>query len=429
MTASAPSDPAAPRRAKISWCLYDWANSAFPTIIVTFVFATYFTGAVAESRIEGTVQWGYAVSLSALAIALLSPLCGTISDHAGPRKPWIAVFTLIAIASAALTWFVEPDPAYVVMALFLFALGNMAFEMGMVFYNAMLPGLAPRAELGRISGWGWGLGYIGGLSCLILAYFAFISPAEPLFGLDTGDAAQENVRITGPLVALWFGLFALPLFLFVPDRKSSGLSAGTALFQGLKTLWQTILRAREYGNIARFLLARLVYIDGLNTLFAFGAIYAAGSFGMALDEIFLFAIALNITAGIGAILFGYIDDRVGSRATILMALGGMIALATPLLIVESKTLFWIFAVPLGLFMGPAQAASRTLMARLTPADMEAEMFGLFAFSGKATAFLGPAVLATVTDAFGSQRIGMATIILFLGGGMALLLTVKEPDKG
>ena len=422
------SPAAGNRRAQISWCLYDWANSAFPTIIVTFIFATYFTKSVAVSEIEGTVQWGYAVSLSGLAIAFLSPIIGAISDHAGPRKPWLALLSGVAIAAAALTWFVRPDASFVILALVLFALGNTAFEMGMVFYNAMLIDLAPPEKIGRLSGWGWGVGYFGGLTCLILVYLAFISPETPLFGLSKADDALEHIRINGVAVALWFTLFALPLFLFTADRPSAGVSVALAVRRGLTTLWMTIRRVRDYSNIARFLLARLLYIDGLNTLFAFGAIYAAGTFGMTFEEIFQFAIALNITAGIGAILFGYVDDWLGSKRTIILALIGMVGLSIPLLLVESKLLFWVFAVPLGLFMGPTQAASRTMMARLTPEGMEAEMFGLFAFSGKVTAFLGPALLAWVTDIFDSQRAGMSTILIFLVAGGLLLLPVRE-EKG
>lgn len=408
-----------------AWCFYDWANSAFPTVIVTFVFSTYFVGSVAADEISGTVQWGRAVAFSSLAIALLSPILGAISDRAGPRKPWIAVFTVVCVCCAALTWFVEPDPAFVLLALLLFAVGNTAFELAMVFYNSMLVDLARPSDLGRVSGWGWGLGYFGGLTCVIVAYFAFISPDVPLLGLDKGKGALEHVRINGPVVAAWLAVFALPLFLFAPDRRSSGVAPGAAVRMGLSTLLKTIRRIRQYGNIARFLLARLLYIDGLNTLFAFGAIYATGTFGMGTGEIFEFAIALNVTAGVGAILFGHLDDWIGSKPTIIVALLGMIALGIPLLVVESKPAFWILAVPLGLFMGPAQAASRSLMARLAPPEIEAEMFGLFAFSGKATAFLGPLALTWATEAFESQRAGMATIIVFLIAGLLLLVPVKE----
>jgi UMF1 family MFS transporter len=311
----------------------------------------------------------------------------------------------------------------------LVVVANTAFEITMVFYNSMLSDVASDEKIGRLSGWAWGLGYFGGLSCLVFAYFAFIQPETPLFGLDNGAGALEHIRFTtGPVVAVWFALFSLPLFLFVPDRKTSGVAMGTAVREGLATLRSTLREIGRYRQIALFLLARLFFIDGLNTMFAFGAIYAAAIFSLDAGEIFQFAIALNVSAGLGAVAFGYLDDRLGSKTTILIALGGLTAFGLPLLIVETKLWFWLLAVPLGLFMGPTQAASRTMMARLAPPAMKAEMFGLFAFSGKVTAFLGPAAYAWFTDAFQSQRAGMATNFVFIVIGAALLLRVREPAR-
>ncbi len=420
----------APRRARIAWCLYDWANSAYPTIIVTFVFSTYFVNSVAETGIKGSVQWGYALSLSGLAVAVIGPVAGAISDRRGGRKSWLGLFTIVCIAGAAMTWFVRPEPGYALLALALFMLTNTAFETGMVFYNSMLVDIAPEGRLGRLSGWAWGIGYFGGLTCLIIAYFAFIDPATPLFGLDKSAGALEHIRFTtGPVVAVWFAVFALPLFLLVPERAVARVSMARAAREGLATLWATIREIRHHRDIALFLLARLFFIDGLNTLFAFGAIFAARTFAMDTGEIFQFAIALNVSAGIGAIALGYLDDAIGSKTTILAALAGLIALGIPLLMVESKLWFWLLAVPLGLFMGPTQAASRTLMARLAPPAMEAEMFGLFALSGKVTAFMGPALFAWFTDYYQSERAGMATIFVFLVIGGLLLLAVREPARG
>jgi UMF1 family MFS transporter len=420
----------AARRARVAWCLYDWANSAFPTIIVTFVFATYFVKSVAVDEIVGTVQWGYALSLSGLAVAIIGPIVGAISDRRGARKSWLGVCTILCITGAGLTWFVRPDADFVILALALIVLANTAFEVSMVFYNSMLADVAPEGRMGRISGWAWGLGYFGGLTCLVLAYVAFIAPETPLFGLDRSAGALEHIRFTtGPVVALWFALFALPLFLWVPERSMPEVSMAQAARDGLATLWSTVRQVGRYREIALFLVARLFFIDGLNTLFAFGAIYAAGVFSLDAGEIFQFAIALNVSAGIGAFAAGHLDDRLGSKATILIALAGLIAFGVPLLIVETKLWFWLLAVPLGLFMGPTQSASRTMMARLAPPAMKAEMFGLFAFSGKVTAFMGPALFAWFTDAFQSQRAGMATIFIFLVIGGALLLLVREPARG
>ena len=414
-------DPDRPdlRRARVAWCFYDWANSAFPTVIVTFVFSAYFATAVQTDRTVGTAEWSRALALSGLAIAILSPVFGAIADRTGRRKPWIAVCSATAVAAAALLWFVKPDPSWALFALVVFAVGNVGFEIGQVFYNAMLPTLASGQRIGRLSGWGWGLGYAGGLACLVIALFGFVQADPPPFGLDRHMA--EHVRIVGPMVALWFGLFCLPLFLFVPDGGGGTVDGVDAARRGIATLFDTLTRVRDYRTIAWFLCARIFYVDGMNTMFAFGGIYAAGTFGMSIAEVIQFGIALNVTAGIGAAGFAWIDDRIGSKRTIVIALCGLIGFGVPLLLAESKTAFWLIGVPLGLFMGPGQAASRSLMGRLAPASVRNEMFGLFAFSGKATAFAGPLVLGIVTEATRSQRAGMATIVVFLAAGLALLV--------
>ena len=290
----------------------------------------------------------------------------------------------------------------------------------------MLPDLAPRRLLGRVSGWAWACGYAGGIACLAFCLLAFALPEQPILGLD--KASYEQVRITGPFVALWFALFALPMFLLTPDRPASSLSTGQAIRRGLATLWGTIRQLPRYGNIARFLLARLFYIDGLTTLFAFGGIYAAGTFGMAFEEVLFFGILLNVTAGLGAVAFAWIDDWLGSKPTILIAVTGLTIFGAAILVVDSKVAFYVLGCVIGLFIGPAQAASRTMMARLAPADMRTEMFGLFAFSGKATAFLGPALVGWATLATDSQRLGMATILVFFVIGGLLMLPVKEPRE-
>jgi len=414
----------ASRRGVFGWCLYDWANSAFPTVITTFVFSAYFTKAVAADEISGTAQWGIAISLSGLAVAVLSPFLGAIADHAGRRKPWVFAFTGLCALASALLWFARPDTSFIILALTLAALANFAFEMAMVFYNAMLPDLVGRERIGRLSGWGWGLGYAGGLACLALALVFLVQTETPVFGLD--KTSFEHLRATGPMVAIWMAVFAAPFFLWTPDRPAQGISFSTALKRGTATLINTVQRVRDYAHIVRFLIAHMMYAEGLNTLFAFGGIYAAGTFGMAFDELILFGIALNVTAGLGAAAFAWIDDRIGPKRTIMIAVMGLAVLGTVLLFVEGKAMFWTFALPLGIFVGPAQAASRSMMARLAPPELMTEMFGLYALSGKATAFLGPALLAWMTVVFASQRAGMAVVMVFFLLGLVLLMGV--PDK-
>lgn len=417
------------RRAVVAWCLYDWANSSFPTVISTFVFATYFTTAVAENETLGTAQWGYAVSLAAIVIALLSPLLGAAADKMGRRKPWLAAASLVCVLATAFLWFIEPAPSFVLPALLAMAIATVAFEVGTVFYNAMLPDLVSPQWMGRLSGWAWGIGYAGGLSCLVVALIALVQTDTPPFGLDPDKA--EHVRATSVLVALWFAAFAWPLFVFTPDRgrPAETIRWGRAVHDGVAAMARLIRDLRAHPVLARYLIARMVYTDGLNTLFSFGGIYAAGTFGMSFEQIIQFGIAMNVTAGLGAAAFGWIDDWIGPKRTILLALVALLGFGGALLVIESQTLFWVFGLGLSVFFGPVQAASRTLMARLAPAEMRTEMFGLYALSGKITAFAGPAFLAWATLAFDSQRAGMATILVFFVIGGGLLIGVREPCAG
>lgn len=416
------------RLAIAAWCLYDWANSAFPAVITTFVFATYFTEAVAPDPITGTSLWGQAVAVAGVILAITSPILGAAADAGGRRMPWLGAFTVLAVVSIALLWLVEPQPSWVGFALITFVIATIAFEMATVFYNALLPELAPPDHIGRVSGWGWGLGYVGGIACLSILLLVFIQVAEPPFGLDRGK--MEQVRIAGPFAAIWYALFCLPLFLLVREGPKQ-LTLIAALRQGGSDVVRTLRDIGRYRTIGWFLLAHMIYADGLNTLFAFGAIYAAGTFKMDTSEVILFGVALNLTAGAGAFGFAWIDDRIGPRRTIAYALVGLIVLGAALLLIDTKTQFWALGLAIGCFFGPVQAASRSFVARVAPPEACTEMFGLLALSGKATAFVGPAVLALVTSWLGSQRAGMATILFFLLAGLLVLL-LKVPagsDRG
>ncbi|MDJ0894167.1 MAG: MFS transporter [Alphaproteobacteria bacterium] len=416
----------ASRAALAAWCLFDWANSAYPTAIITFIFGAYVTTAVAPTKEIGTAAWGYTISISALMVAALSPVVGAIADQTGPRKPWILGLSLLTIVASAGLWFVIPDPSILLVALILVGIGNFGMEFGQVFYNAMLADLVPERMVGRLSGWAWGTGYVGAIVSLAVCLFAFVQADPPPFGLDP-DAA-EHVRIIGPAIALWFLVFAIPMFALTPDVPSSGMPLVAAARAGLARLWSTARQLRRYSNILIFLIARMLYTDGLTTLFTFGAIYAAGTFGMNLAEVTMFGIALNVSAGIGAFALAYYDDKIGPKPVIYLSLVSLIGFGLAALLVTSKEAFWVVGIGLGAFVGPAQSASRSLMARLSPADMRAEFFGLYALSGKATAFVGPAVLAWATLAFDSQRAGMATILVFFAAGLGLLVFVKAPPR-
>ncbi len=410
-------------RKAVAWAFYDWANSAFPTVVSTFVIAAYFAQGIAADPATGQAQWGLMQALAGLAIAILSPVLGAVADAGGRRRAMLALFTLITAVATAAIWFARPDPAFAAYALICVGIATIGFEVGTVFYNSMLPGIAPRERIGRVSGLAWGLGYAGGLACLGLCLVLLVQPDPPLFGLDRAEA--EHVRATAPLVALWLLVFATPVLLALPDPPGRRPPLGEAAARGLAEVIALVRTLPRQAGLARFLIARLFYTDGLNTLFAFGAIFAAGVFGMGFEKILIFGIAMNVAAGLGAAGFALIEDRIGSRRMVLIALGAMLLLGLPLLVTESEALFWALALGLGLFFGPAQAASRAFMARLAPPDECAAWFGLFALSGRVTGFLGPAALAAVTAATQSQRLGMATVLVFLALGAAILATVKE----
>lgn len=412
---------AAPTAALFAWAFYDFANSAFATVVETFVFPAYFTRQIAASEAAGTSQWGLMLGLAGIAVALGGPILGAAADQSGRRKPWLLAFTLLCAAATGLLWFITPASGQVLPALLLVGLGILGAEFAVIFYNALLPDLAGAARIGRWSGWGWALGYGGGLLCLLLTLFVLVRPDPPLLPLD--PASAEPVRASFVLVALWLLVFSLPIFLFVREPPGSGKGFGRAVRDGLAQLGRTLREARRYGDLWRFLIARMIYIDGLATLFSFGGVYAAGAFDMSAEEVLLFGIALNVTAGIGAAAFAWIDDRLGAKRTILLALIGLILPSAAILFVREEALFWTLGLILGIFVGPAQAASRSYLARMAPPALVTEMFGLFALSGKATAFLGPFLVSGLTWASGSQRVGMSAILAFFVIGFALMLTV------
>jgi MFS transporter, UMF1 family len=405
------------RTAMLAWWLYDWACSAFNTIIVTFVFAAYFVRAVATNPVQGTADWAAAQTIAGLVIAVGSAPLGALADRAGYRRSMLAGFATVMVLCTAGLWFVRPHPIGAMPALTLVAIATIASEFAFVFYNAMLPDIAPPGQIGRVSGIGWGLGYAGGLVCLGLCLTLLIAPNPPLFGLSSAEA--QPVRATTLFAAGWIAAFAWPVVVFGPPQQGRrGTPAGA--------YW----RALRQAGVARFLLARMLYADGLTTLFAFGGIFAAGTFGMGARGTLLLGIALNLTAGIGAAAFALFEDRIGARTVVLIAVSALAVFGGWVLLVRSVRWFWALALALGVFVGPAQAASRSLMAHLAPVGSRNVYFGLYALSGRVTGFIGPMALGTVTAAAGSQRAGMGIIVVLLIAGSLLLATTRfGPTSG
>jgi UMF1 family MFS transporter len=451
----------ASRLGQWSWALFDWSNQPYHTLITTFIFAPYFTSTVVGDPVRGQELWGYAAGLAGLIVALGSPLLGAMADAGGPRKPWIFWFQVVMVAGCALLWLAVPgaDPAALALVLAMYVLATVGAEFSVVFNNAMLPGLTTEAKLGRLSGYAWALGYVAGIATLFVVLLGFSLPDEPLFGLD--KATHEHDRMVGPFSALWIAIFVVPLFLFTPDMPSRGLSRGEAARRGLRNLAATLREARRFGNILRFLVARMLYNDGMLAIFSFGGIYAAGIFGWDITALGIFGIVITVFAAVGAMAGGWLDDRIGSKPTVVIAVLGL-ALATSLILTiavepvdattRRETLLFMFGfdhvktpdaglfaspgerafllagILIGIFGGPAQAASRTLLTRISPPAMIGEFFGLYAFSGKATAFVAPFAIAVVTGLADSQRAGLLVILVFLFAGLALMFGVQEPKR-
>lgn len=454
--------PYPPRRAVTAWLLFDWAAQPFFTLVTTFIFAPFFASALAASPEQGQALWGYATGLAGLCIAILSPVLGAIADQAGARKPWIAAFGSLLVLGCLLLWFAVPGaPLAISIALAGYIMALIGAEFATVFNNAMMPTLVPPEKIGRLSGTGWAVGYLGGLISLALT-LTFLA-ADPVsgktllglslpFGLDA--MAREGDRLTGPLSALWFLVFVLPMFWLVPDHPRR-MALGAAVGSGLARLKQTLRslslrRGSPTQGLSIFLLANMIYADALVALFAFGGIYAAGVFGWGSIEIGVFGILLTITGTLGAWLGGKLDDKLGSGLVIKVSL--IVLILTCIGIMGTTRDSILFFIPttgpqpggglyasnpekayvvLGLFIGlvsgPVQAASRSLLIQLAPRRDIGQYFGLFALSGKVTSFMAPLLVALVTQITNSQQAGLIVLVVMFAAGFILLKQRQVSD--
>jgi UMF1 family MFS transporter len=443
-----------PRSAVMAWIFFDWAAQPYFTLITTFVFAPYFATHVASDPASGQALWGFATAAAGLLIALLSPLLGAIADASGRRKPWIAAFGALLVIGSALMWIGRPgDPSVIPPLLIAYGIATIGVEFATVFNNAMMPTLVPPDRIGRLSGTGWATGYVGGILSLILVLgFLAASPETgrtlfglmPLFGLD--PVTHQGDRITGPLTGVWFIIFVLPMFLLTPDYPSK-LPVRAALREGLLELRQTLSELPKRKSLAAFLLANMVYTDGLVSLFAFGGIYAAGTFGWNTIQIGTFGILLAIAGTFGAWIGGKLDDRLGPKRVIAGSLIILLLSVIWILTVDRDSVLLFKVAPpvpggglfaataervylvlgclIGMAGGPLQAASRSLLIRMAPKDRIAQHFGLFALTGKVTSFVGPLLIGVVTAVTASQKTGMAVLVVFFLAGLMLLRRVRE----
>lgn len=430
-----------------SWMLFDWAAQPFHTLILTFIFAPYFASHVAANPVDGQANWGYAAGIAGIIIAFLAPVLGAISDATGPRKPWIAALSALAIIGSFALWWAVPgaDGGTVLFALAAFMLAMFGFEFAGVFINAMMPDLVPREKLGRLSGNSWALGYVAGLLTLIIVLALMATNdegktllgLEPAFGID--PAAKEGERATGPLTALWLLIFVIPLFLFTPDTKKQTKVAG-AVRSGLAHLGQTLRRLPSNRSLFAYLGSSMFYRDALNGLYTFGGIYAVGVLNWSIVQVGVFGILANITGVIGAFIGGRMDDRFGPKAVVTTCILLLLFASITVITTDPTTalfiplaegsgipdiVFYVCGGLIGAAGGALQAASRTLMADQAEPGRMTEAFGLYALSGKATAFLAPLSIAFVTDLTDSQRLGVTPIVALFLIGLFLLPMVKQ----
>lgn len=414
------------RRQILYWCMYDWANSAYGAVVLSFVFAPYFLSRVADDPVHGQAKWGFAISISAICVAILSPMLGALADQSGRRRTWLAVCSLVAIVATGAMWWVLPEPSSLTLALVLLAVSNAGFELGYVFYNALLTDVAPDEKRGRVSGMGWAAGYFGGLASLALVYVLLVIPDPPLLGLDPAQA--EPSRLSSPVSALWFLVFGAPLVLLGPKERPSPERAATIVRKGLADIWQTIRKLPKTPSIAWLLLAHMFFADGVNSIFIFGPLVAKGAFGFSDTQMLFFGVSIYVAAGTGAIVFGWIDDWIGAKPVVMVSIVALAAVSLSIAFLDTQRAFWIASCILGVFFGPVQASGRSLMSRLAPPDMVTKYFGLYALAGRATGPLGSALVGWVTLATQDQKAGIAVVAVSFVLGFLFMLPVHEPRK-
>lgn len=444
-----------PKKMVRAWALWDWGSAAFNAVVTTFVFSTYLasslfvdpaivsaagdnandTGLQAALAANTTVI-SAALTIAGVLIALLAPVLGQRSDGSGKRKLWLAINTGLVVLAMAAMFFVEPLPSYIYLGAALLAAGNIFFEFASVNYNAMLVQVSTPSTVGRVSGFGWGMGYVGGIVLLVVLLVLFIQN----FGSESGngvlnlpfgrDGDALDIRFAILASAVWFAIFAIPVLRRVPEIPARERENRVSFLGSYAQLWSTVRRlATKNPNVLLFLLASAVFRDGLAAVFTFGAIIAAVVFGFSSSEVLYFAVAANVGAGIGTFIGGWLDDRLGAKNVIMGSLVGLIIAGSTILVIgDAKVGFWIAGLFLTLFVGPVQAASRSFLARITPPGREGEIFGLYATTGRAVSFLAPGLFTLIVGLSGDTRFGVIGIVLVLLAGLLLMIPVRPKQE-
>jgi UMF1 family MFS transporter len=402
-----------------NFALYDFANSAFTTIIITFIFSTYFAKQIAPNPILGQSYWGWAIGITGILVALTGPLIGSFADKKNCTEFFIKLFTIICVILTSLLWFSQPSEKYLLYTLIIVALANFFYELSLIFYNSILKRISNSNNLGKSSGFGFALGYLGGILILIVCIKIFIDTDVLPFGLSKENS--ENIRATSIVVALWYLFFSIPFLFSLKKKIKNKIEKSSNNIKKIKNLFWD----KGLNNLGKFLIARMLYADGLNAIIIMGGIFAVGVFDLEIKDLLVLSVLMNITAFTGAIIGGYANDKFSSKSVIIFSLLGLIFSSTIILFIKTKIFFLIFASINGFFIGPIQSASRVFITKSIDKNNQASGFGLFALSGKLTSFIGPLLVSTLTYISNSQRIGFSATIILLLIGLLILLKVKK----
>lgn len=403
----------------LNFALYDFANSAFTTIVITFIFSTYFAKQIAPNPILGQSYWGWAIGTTGILVAIFGPILGSIADKKNCTEFFIKLFTIMCISLTALLWFAKPSEKYLLFTLIIVASANFFYELSLIFYNSILKRISKPSDLGKSSGFSFALGYIGGILILIVCIKIFIDNDVLPFGLSKENS--ENIRATSVVVAIWYLVFSIPFIFSLKKKNNNKIEVSSNNIKKIKDLiWNNGLN-----NLGKFLIARMLYADGLNAIIIMGGIFAVGVFKLEIKDLLVLSILMNITAFLGAIIGGYANDKFTSKSVIIVSLLGLIFSSTIILFIKTQLLFLVFAAINGFFIGPIQSASRVFITKSIDENNQASGFGLFALSGKLTSFIGPLLVSTITYISNSQRIGFSSAIVLLLIGLLILLKVKK----
>ncbi len=414
-----------------AWALWDWGSAAFNAVLVTFIFSVYLTdsvGATLDSSFTPTTLYGWVMAVAGVLIAVVEPIIGQRSDLRGTRRRSLGVWTFITIALMASLFVVRNDaPVYFWIGAVIMAVASVLFEFAEVNYYAQLNQVSTEANVGRVSGFGWGMGYAGGIVLLLICYFGFVAGEGGLLGLPTEDGL--NIRLVAVFAAVWFAVFAIPVLVRVPEIHPSGAADTEGVPAAYRRLLHTIRDLwHSERNALYFLVSSAVFRDGLAGVFTFGAILAVTVYGLTPGDVLLFGVAANVAAAAGAMVGGLLDDRLGPKPIIIASLVLMIASAGTLYIVEGPAMFWVFGLMLCLFVGPAQSAARSFLSRVASDGREGQLFGLYVTTGRAVSWLSPLAFGLFVSVGGTDRFGILGIGLVLLVGALLLIPVTDPTK-